>query len=200
MARPRKDEVFAAFERLVGRFGLDKVTMQDLAREAGISVGAIYLDFKNKDALIAAIEEKWRGHVAQRNAAIVASVRTPEEKLHAIIVEHVSRFSALIRENRAAFELLKGAMQLRYIHRTVADTRKEIFDLMIASTVRVLEEGRELGVFAVADVDRTARLFVEAFAEYFSAPEAIKKEHADIVGSAEGMFELLLKAIKAQPT
>jgi AcrR family transcriptional regulator len=192
----RKDEILAAFERLVARFGLDKVTMQDLAREVGISVGAIYLDFKNKEALIMAVEEKWQGHVAERNAAIVASGLTPEEKLHEIIVEHVSRFSFVVRENQAAFEMLMGALHLRYIGRKVADTRREILESMIESAALVMEEGRQAGVFTVDNVDHTARLFVEAFSEYFLAPEVIKKKHADVVKNAEAMFKLLLKAIE----
>ena len=196
MGKVDKEDILTAFERLVARYGLDKVTIKDLAREAGISVGAIYLHFANKDALIVSIEEKWRGHVAQRNEAILNSGSTPEEKLYDIVVEHVIRFSALIRENRAVFELLMGAMHLRYIRRTVADTRKEIFDLMTASTVQVLEDGCNQGLFAIEDTKRTARLFVEAFAEYFSAPEVIKKKHPQVVESAKGMFTLLMKAIR----
>ncbi len=194
----RRDEIFDAFERLVARYGLDKVTMKDLAREVGVSVGTLYLHFENKDALILAVEEKWRNHVRQRNATIIESDTTPEAKLHAIIVEHVTRFSSQIRRNQAVFELLMGAMQLRYIGRTVGDTRKEIFDSMITSTAEVLGEGCRLGRFQVDHVDLTAHLFVEAFAQYLSPPEVIKKRHSHVVKSAEAMLELLLRAIRIE--
>jgi AcrR family transcriptional regulator len=196
MTKTSKQAILAAFERLVARYGLDKVTMKDLAKEGGISVGAIYLHFANKDALIVAVEEKWRSHVAIRNETIIHSGLTPEEKLHDIIVEHVIAFSKIIRENQAAFELLKGAMQLRYIGRTVADTRRQIFDLMTDSSAAVLEEGRRQGVFQVDDIDQTAQLLVDAFADYFSAPEIVKKKHAEVVKRAEGMFELLMRSIR----
>lgn len=196
MASVDREDILEAFEGLVARYGLDRVTMKDLAREAGISVGSIYRHFESKDDLILAIETKWRNHVEIRNAAIVRGDRSPEEKLHDIVVRHIERFSELVRDNRAVYELLMGAMQLRYIGRTLANTREEVFDLMIASTADVLAEGVRRGDFAVDDIDRTARLFVEAFAEYFSPPRVVDREHAEVVRSAEDMFELLMKAIR----
>lgn len=48
----REKLIFEATERLLGRFGYDKTTVADIAKEAGISKGAIYLHFKSKDELI----------------------------------------------------------------------------------------------------------------------------------------------------
>lgn len=49
---PRAQLIFDAAERLIIRFGYDKMTVADVAKEAGISKGAIYLHFKSKDELI----------------------------------------------------------------------------------------------------------------------------------------------------
>lgn len=49
---PRAELIFEAAERLIIRFGYDKMTVADVAKEAGISKGAIYLHFKSKDELI----------------------------------------------------------------------------------------------------------------------------------------------------
>ncbi|WP_027835030.1 TetR/AcrR family transcriptional regulator [Maritalea myrionectae] len=48
----REKLIFDATERLLGKFGYDKTTVADIAKEAGISKGAIYLHFKSKDDLI----------------------------------------------------------------------------------------------------------------------------------------------------
>lgn len=194
----RRQEILHAFEGLVAQFGLDRVSMRDIAREAGVSVGAIYLEFPNKDALIFSVEEKWRSHVAQRNAAIVAGDQSPEDKLRGILVEHAAAFSQIVRQDRAAFELLSGAQRLRYLGRSTADTRKKIFELMAESAAGVLQEGRDAGVFAVEDPERTARLLVQALAEHFSAPEVAKRPHDEVVREVEDMFALLMKAIRAR--
>ncbi len=194
----RCEEITHAFEGLVAQFGLDRVSMKDIAREAGVSVGAIYLEFSNKEALILMVEEKWRSHVAQRNAAIVAGDQPPEDKLRGILVEHAAAFSQIVRQDRAAFELLSGAQRLRYLGRATADTRKKIFELMAESAAGVLREGCEAGVFAVDDPERTARLMVQAVAEHFSAPEVAKRPHDEVVREVEDMFALLMKAIRAR--
>jgi TetR/AcrR family acrAB operon transcriptional repressor len=49
---PRAQQIFDAAERLIIRYGYDKMTVADVAKEAGISKGAIYLHFKSKDELI----------------------------------------------------------------------------------------------------------------------------------------------------
>lgn len=193
----RRQRILGAFEGLVAQFGLDRVSMRDIAREAGVSVGAIYLEFPNKDALILTVEEKWRSHVAQRNAAIVAGDQPPEDKLRGILVEHAAAFSRIVREDRAAFELLSGAQRLRYLGRTTADTRKKIFELMAESAAAVLREGCKAEAFEVDDPERTARLLVQALAEHFSAPEVAQRPHDEVVREVEDMFTLLMKAIRA---
>ena len=197
MGRISRKEILDAFERLVARYGLDRVTMKELAGEAGISVGSIYRHFEGKDQLVLAIEEKWRGHVETRNTRILESDRSPEEKLHEIVVRHVELFSGQVRENRAAYELLVGAMSLRYIGRTLEDSRQEVFDLMTSACGEALREGIGRGVFAVQDPDRTARLFVQAFTEYFSPPTLVEREHEEVVDDAEAMFELLMQAVRS---
>jgi AcrR family transcriptional regulator len=50
--------------------GYRKIRMEDVAREAGVSKGAIYLYFPNKVALIRAIQESTRQDVAARLAPL----------------------------------------------------------------------------------------------------------------------------------
>jgi AcrR family transcriptional regulator len=198
MAKVTREQILHAFEGLVARFGLDRVTMKDLASEAGVSVGTIYRHFENKEALIASIEEKWLHHVKLRNAAILEGSGEPEAKLYDLVVVHISRLSEIIRSDQAALELLMGALRLRYIGRNVVDVRRQIFEEMIASASAVIAAGKGDGQFDVDDTDRAARHFVEAFAEYFSPAEIIKRPHALIVEGAEGMFELLMRGLRAR--
>jgi TetR/AcrR family acrAB operon transcriptional repressor len=55
MVRPdnedREQRILDAAANLFMHYGYDKTTIDDIAREAGISKGAIYLHFKGKDAL-----------------------------------------------------------------------------------------------------------------------------------------------------
>ena len=47
----RRERVLDAAVTLINRYGYDKTTVDDIAREAGVSKGAVYLHFRSKDAL-----------------------------------------------------------------------------------------------------------------------------------------------------
>lgn len=51
----RRPRLLQAAATLFSRWGFDKTSVDDIAREAGISKGAVYLEFPNKDALFKAV-------------------------------------------------------------------------------------------------------------------------------------------------
>lgn len=53
--RERETRILAAAGRLILRYGYDKTTIQDIAEEAGVSKGAIYLHFRSKEDLFEAL-------------------------------------------------------------------------------------------------------------------------------------------------
>ena len=51
----RRERVLNVAAELIVHYGYDKTTVSDIAREAGISKGAIYLHFDSKEALFEAL-------------------------------------------------------------------------------------------------------------------------------------------------
>jgi Transcriptional regulator len=51
----RRARVLAAASALFARWGYDKTSVEDIAREAGISKGAVYLEFPGKEELFRAV-------------------------------------------------------------------------------------------------------------------------------------------------
>jgi len=47
----RRQRILDAAAMLIGRYGYDKTTIDDIAGEAGVSKGAVYLEFRSKEAL-----------------------------------------------------------------------------------------------------------------------------------------------------
>jgi AcrR family transcriptional regulator len=63
----RRDQILEAATRCFARNGFHATSMQDVIREAGLSVGAVYRYFKSKDELVRAIAER---NVGQLGAAL----------------------------------------------------------------------------------------------------------------------------------
>jgi TetR/AcrR family acrAB operon transcriptional repressor len=51
----RSANILAAAAKLISRWGYDKTTVDDIAREAGVSKGAVYLHWRSKDKLFEAL-------------------------------------------------------------------------------------------------------------------------------------------------
>lgn len=55
MSDERSTRILDATRKLLIHYGYDKTTVSDIAKEAGISKGAVYLEFPSKDALVHAL-------------------------------------------------------------------------------------------------------------------------------------------------
>ena len=77
----RRVLILQAAERLLGHYGLQKTTVADIAREAKIGVGTVYLEFNSKDAIISELSDAKYRHVlrAMRRAARAAILRAPTD-------------------------------------------------------------------------------------------------------------------------
>jgi TetR/AcrR family acrAB operon transcriptional repressor len=51
----RRQRILDAASHLIAHYGFDKTTMDDIAREAGVSKGALYLEWASKDDLLDAL-------------------------------------------------------------------------------------------------------------------------------------------------
>lgn len=66
----RRDEILSAATRVFARLGCVQATMQDVAAEAGLSVGAIYRYYPGKDRLVQAVFD----HIGESTRALFARV------------------------------------------------------------------------------------------------------------------------------
>jgi len=82
-AEVRRQQILHAMFNCLAEQGYARVTMRDIAKEAGISVGTLYLYFDNKNEIIAALQQ-------QSDDRVDADLRkpagqTPVQELHSTI-------------------------------------------------------------------------------------------------------------------
>jgi AcrR family transcriptional regulator len=69
----RGDRILDALARLITRWGYGKTTVDDIAREAGVAKGTVYLHWPTKGAMLQALiereEQQWNAVVLERMAA-----------------------------------------------------------------------------------------------------------------------------------
>ena len=58
-----REKLMSALERLLRTQEFENISVQDIAREAGVAVGSVYSHFKDKTAFLEALLAFWREQV-----------------------------------------------------------------------------------------------------------------------------------------
>src|SRR6516225_1395857 len=91
-----RDALLDAMERLLARYGYRKTTMDDLAREAGIGKGSIYLHFPSKEEVALCSIDRVVDRLQGRLRELAASSGSVVERLREMLRTRVLfRFDAV---------------------------------------------------------------------------------------------------------
>ena len=85
-SRQTRDKLVAALERLLRHKAFENISVAEIAREAGVSVGAVYTRFENKDAFIPVLFELYRARLSDHEAEQYAEAETDgDESLRGVL-------------------------------------------------------------------------------------------------------------------
>ena len=197
MQTDRKAEILDVFMKLVSRFGIDKTTMQDVATEAGISVGVIYKDFRNKEDLIQAYLVRMQHQFMFDCRQLLEEDLPPERMLHRFIRSFFENIANLAEEDRGFLQFIKSEDTFRFFRKNI-DKQEFFLDEVGAMIAAILERGVREGVFAIGadDIPKTARLFFMAFQHFGKIAIIGKESRQKMLEGVDDMFALLVRAIK----
>lgn len=196
LARPEmQDTILDAANRLMERYGYKKMTMDDLAQEAGIGKGTIYLHFRSKEEVALSCMEMMKKRIHAELCALARGNGSPVERLHTMLVRRVMmRFDAVQGYARSLDDLL-AALRPQFLarrERWLAE-EAEIF-------AEVLIEGRLHGTFAVEEAlnqAMTLLLATNALMPFSLSPRELG-ERAEVLGKAESLAAMLLHGVLAR--
>ncbi len=101
----RKTIIIEAAASVFGRKGYQRATMREIAKQAGISPGTIYLYFENKRDLLLSIAERLMTRTLDQQLRALSNAE-PEELLRHLLEERL-RF---VRENEPFIQVLASTM------------------------------------------------------------------------------------------
>lgn len=139
------DRIFGAVLKISNQKGFKAMSMRDLSRESGLSMGALYNYFSGKDDLLEMLQHQQRQMSATILERSVAEAADPLEKLRSMVVIHLYLSEAMqpwFYFSYMETKNLNGEEREKAIESERA-TEKMICDILI--------EGRRQGVFADKD-------------------------------------------------
>jgi AcrR family transcriptional regulator len=108
-SRETLERILEAAGRSFDEAGVDGSTMDAIARRAGTSIGAVYRFFRDKDALVVTLMQRWR----ERAAEVFVDLYS-DESLAAdadeVLAEFIARYARVVAETPGARGLLAAAI------------------------------------------------------------------------------------------
>ncbi|EIW19757.1 MULTISPECIES: TetR/AcrR family transcriptional regulator [Pelosinus] len=197
MNTDRREIILNAFIEIGRRKGLDNTTMKDISREVGISVGTIYLYFKNKEDLVETFLRSFFQNTEDYFAQILQQPSNPEQMLYSLTVNSVVLESRFCRENKSLADFFHNDV-IKYTNKNNLIAHRQSFESKRIEAIKIaLARGGKEGLFFFDDINITARMIFFAFAS-FHGPVAISRAHEEIVADAEHMFTFLLKGLQKE--
>ncbi len=143
----KREKIIEAAVKVFAEKGFFTANVKDVAREAGVADGTIYLYFKNKDdVLISLFEQKMDG-ILQHIRSQLQGITDPLEKLRAF----VRVYFELIKNDRRLAEVFQ--VELRQSSKFLKDYHNQKFLDYLNIIGEILEEGQKIGFFR-ADISR----------------------------------------------
>ena len=90
----KRDRILVAATQVFARHGFFGAQVADIAREAGVAAGTVYLYFRSKDDLLISIFEKTMTSAIAEGRQALAAISDPEARLRRIARLHLARLGA----------------------------------------------------------------------------------------------------------
>lgn len=198
-AKETKQAILEAAERVFFQQGVAKTSLVDIAREAGVTRGAIYWHFKNKQDVFAAM-------LCRRQLpmeALVDEVRTADgrfalAKLHQHFV-HTLRQAVEDEQHRQFYVTVLFKCEINDENALLLERQQEIFKSVSTKIASVLEMAVEGGDLPEQLNVKKAAPFLQSSIIGLLFSWLLSPESFDLYHYAEGYVSTLLSGLKCSP-
>jgi AcrR family transcriptional regulator len=159
----RRQQIIVAAKRVFSDKGFNKATMEDIAKEAELSPGTLYLYFKNKEELYASLSLRILQYLHIRVSHVHKEPEIkPVDKLDALMVAmyDVYDFDPLIIINMFH---LQSSETLKNLSDELLQEIKDLSRKSIGSIANIFKEGMEAGDFVEHHPNALADIFWSLF-------------------------------------
>ena len=189
-ASPDKEErILEASVRVFARNGYHRSTVADIAREARVAAGTIYLYFKRKEELLGALFRRYVGEYLKASREPLFSEEPGPDQLRRLVELHLG-FFATRPELARVFQI-----HLREINpelrQEIGPVAREYFEVVD----EVIRRGVEAGRFSVGNSPRVARHLVFGTLDATVTAWALSGNDTDLAPIGGPLVRMLTRAL-----
>jgi len=148
-----REQILAAAEKLYARQGYDSVTVDQIAREAGLTKGAVYYFFRNKAEVFCLVVDQGLAYIEEQCRAILETPGSSRDIAQAVI----TFFTNIAYDNASLFLILFGSRSADSgVQATFDERSRRLMDCIC----RMTEMGMRYELLQPLDPQILARMFV----------------------------------------
>ena len=185
----KPQQIVEAAIRVFARNGYYNSRVSDIAREAGIASGTIYLYFKTKEEILVTLfRDKMAAFVAQLRREI-AGEPDPETKIRRLVGVHFS----VLEQNPALAEVVQ--VELRQGHKFFRGASAHEVSAYFELITSVLEEGVAAGRFHAGLPVKVATKMLFGAMDQMATSWVLGKRGYRLVDAADAVATIFLKGV-----
>ncbi len=138
--KSKHDKIIEGAIKVFAKKGFYNAKVSEIAREANVADGTIYLYFKNKDDILISLFEEKVDLIIHRMEAELNKVDDPMDKIRTFVEHHMR----LVRENKSLSEVIQIELRQssKFMRRYLPVKFLEYLDLI----GHIIEDGKRRGV------------------------------------------------------
>ncbi|UCF83567.1 MAG: TetR/AcrR family transcriptional regulator [Desulfobacteraceae bacterium] len=184
--------IIQAATKIFARKGFYQSKISEIAREAQVADGTIYIYFENKDDILISLFEEQMKVVLDNMVSQISQEDDPAKKLVKFALTHLE----LIEQNQNMAEIIQ--VEVRQSSKFMKEYKNEKFAQYLELIRDIIREGQEKGVFKKEVIPGVAeRAFFGALDEMSRFWVLSSRKRYDIRTAAKQISEYFLDGIKA---
>jgi TetR/AcrR family fatty acid metabolism transcriptional regulator len=188
----KPQQIIEAAIRVFARKGYYNSRVADIAREAGIAAGTIYLYFRTKDEIVVTLFREGMARFVEAARKVVADERDPVSKLRRLVRLHFE----MLESDPALAEVVQ--VELRQGHKFFRGASAAEVSSYFALIASVLEEGVAQGCFRASLAVPVATKTLFGAMDQVATSWVLGKRGYRLADSADTVAEIFLGGVAAR--
>jgi AcrR family transcriptional regulator len=187
-----RTDIQKAVRNLVTRTGTRRVTMDQVATEAGVSKGCLYLHFRSKKELVESVKEACFKPLVHQLQNILNGPLAPDRKIESFVCRMLGYFD----ENRVLFRFLLEEREIAQSQ--VTRHKSSRYRNFVERMTGVLNDGVAAGFFRNLESKKVASMFIEAMIA-MAARRLLDEDTGPVEEDTRILIEVFLGGIALRP-
>ena len=187
------EAILRAAIKVFARSGFFNSKVADVAREAGVADGTVYLYFKNKDDILVSIFNHVMDQALGAGRKRLAEVSDPRDKLKRIVHAHLD-WLGRDRDVAVVFQI-ELRSSTKFMEQFSATKVSEYLEMIRG----VIEEGQRAGVFRQSLNTTIAAKVLFGALDEMATNWVLSHRRYSLVSTADSVIDILLKGVESPP-